>query len=583
VAGEDERAGTCGNCSAPLARGQRYCLGCGERTGPRSAQLLALLNRVRDRPSAASSQREEPSEAQLATGGAPRGGGQARGRRATRAGWRAASLAPALARVGELPPPSRRVAALLVLAFLGFGVLLGKVVSAPVEDSLAASARPHLKLLLPAASATAAATPEASAASAEPPQAVAEATPEPAEAPQPASSPAPAQSTGGSAKPGAGSQNGGGGGGKSTSPPANGPATKLPPFKHVFVIMLSDEPYASVFGPASTAPYLSHTLEHRGELLVRYYAVAHEQLANGIALLSGQGPTPATAANCPVYSDLAPATAAGEGQVTGEGCVYPASTETLPGQLAAKHLTARAYVQGIDEPGATAMACAHPGLGQADPSAGQSGTSAGASAAVQAYATFRNPFVYFHALSDSPACALDDVGLAGLGGDLASAKRTPSFSYIVPDRCHDASPGPCPGGGAGGVPGADELLKQLVPKILASRAYKHGGLLVITSDEAPSSGEYADSSSCCSQPRFPSLPAPAGPAAALPPEGGGQVGALLLSPFVKGGAVSQESFNHFSLLRTVEDVFGLEHLGYAAAAHLGALEPSLFLAKPQGK
>jgi len=271
-----------------------------------------------------------------------------------------------------------------------------------------------------------------------------------------------------------------------------------------------------------------------------------------------------------------PASVAGEGQLTGEGCVYPTSTETLPGQLTAKHLSWRAYVQGIDEPGVTAPACAHPGLGQADPSA------TGATA-TQAYATFRNPFVYFHALSDSPTCALDDAGLAGLAGDLSSAKRTPSFSYIVPDRCHDASPGPCPGGGAGGVPGADELLKQVVPKILASQAYKHGGLLVITSDEAPSSGEYADSSSCCGQPRFPNLPAATGSAAALPPEGGGQVGALLLSPFVKGGAISQESFNHFSLLRTFEDLFGVKHLGYAAGAHVGSLEPSLFLAKPLTK
>ena len=68
--------------------------------------------------------------------------------------------------------------------------------------------------------------------------------------------------------------------------------------------MLDDEPYATVFGPASPAHYLTGTLENKGELLLRYYAVAHEQLANGIALLSGQGPTPQTAQNCPTYEDL---------------------------------------------------------------------------------------------------------------------------------------------------------------------------------------------------------------------------------------------------------------------------------------
>jgi hypothetical protein len=555
LAGSDGRAGTCEDCSAPLARGQRYCVACGERNGPRNPQLLDLLGRAGERTGDTPGQ-PQPSAPPLA---AP---GESRRRRVPQ-------LTAGLARVGELTPPSRRVSALLVLAFLGFGVLLGNVASSRVEYSLAASARPQIKLLLPAVSTAAATTPEASTA-VEPPEATAEPTPEAANTPERASSPAttqPAAATNESKD--------GEGGNKSSAPAANGPATKLPAIKHVFVIMLSNEPYASVFGPASTAPYLSHTLERRGELLVRYYAVAHQQLANEIALLSGQGPTPATAANCPVYSDLAPASVAGEGQLTGEGCVYPASTETLPGQLSAKHLTARAYVQGIDEAGVTAPACAHPTIAQPDPS-GEGAT------ATQAYATFRDPFVYFHGLIDSPACALDDVGLASLDGDLSSAKRTPSFSYIVPDRCHDASPGPCPGGGAGGLAAANALLEQIVPKILASQAYKHGGLLVITTDEAPSSGEYADSSSCCGQPRFPNLPAPAGSAAALPPEGGGQVGALLLSPFVKGGAINQESFNDFSLLRTFEDFFGAKHLGYAGGAHVGSLEPSLFLAKPQG-
>lgn len=570
MARADERAGTCEDCAAPLARGQRYCLGCGERTGPRSAQLLELLGRLREH---ATDDPQGPGMRQpqtAASGVVPGGERRARSRR------RVPALGPAIARVGELPAPSRRVSALLVLAFLGFGVLLGNVASSRVEDSLAASAGQHFKLLLPAASAAATAAPESSTASTEPPEAGVEPTPEAAETVEPSSAPAqttPAART----DAGGGSQRGAGGDGKSTVPAADAPATKLPPIKHVFVIMLSNEPYASVFGPASSAPYLTRTLERRGELLVRYYAVAHEQLANGIALLSGQGPTPATAANCPVYSELTPASVGGDGQLSGEGCVYPASTETLPGQLAAKRLSARAYVQGIDEAGVAATACAHPVLGQPDTSAAATGT------AVQAYATFRNPFVYFHALSDSPACALDDVGLASLDDDLASAKRTPSFSYIVPDRCHDASPGPCPGGGVGGVAGADALLKQIVPKILASQAYKHGGLLVITTDEAPSSGEYADSSSCCGQPRFPNLPPPTGPAAALPPEGGGQVGALLLSRYVKPRTVSQEPYDHFSLLRTLEDLFGLGHLGYAAAAHVEPFEPSLFLAKPSGK
>ncbi len=473
-----------------------------------------------------------------------------------------------LARLNQLRLPSWRVSVVLVLAFFGFGLLLGNAAGSRVDYS-AAAARGPVKLVLPAASPSSDTTGEAEA-EVEPPPAAEEPTPEAAtaEATPSAPSPAPKQNSSTQASGEGGAQ---GKGGASTPAPGS-PATKLPTIEHVFVIVLSNEPYASVFGPESKAPYLAHTLEKRGELLARYYAIAHQQLPNGIALLSGQGPTPATAANCPTYTDLAPASAAGEGQVLGEGCVYPATVPTLPGQLEVKHQAWRAYVQGIGEAGGPA-ACAHPAPGQPDPTAATPPPA-------QAYATFRNPFVYFHSLIDSPTCAQDDVGLAALDADLASAKRTPSLSYIVPDRCHDASPGPCPGGGAGGLPAADGLLQQLVPKILASPAYKQGGLLAITVDAAPSSGEFADSSSCCGQPSFPNLPAPSGSAAALGPEGGGQVGALLLSPFVKGGVITQEQYDHFSLLRTIEDLFGLKHLGYAASGKVKSLAPSLFLAKP---
>jgi len=52
-----------------------------------------------------------------------------------------------------------------------------------------------------------------------------------------------------------------------------------------------------------------------------------------VALISGQGPTPATAANCPEYKDVSPGTLNAEGQAEGDGCVYPAEVKALPGQL----------------------------------------------------------------------------------------------------------------------------------------------------------------------------------------------------------------------------------------------------------
>lgn len=486
--------------------------------------------------------------------------------RALGAGPGGAEARKAWARV--LPPA--QVSALLLVAFLGFGVAMGAV----AKGSGARRARPREVLVAQVPVATPGATAPAKSS---PPASEPEATPSssPAtEAPAPAGTTTSSSSSGAAKNRGAGSSgsSGSSGSGEGSSGGEAGAApTKLPGVKHVFVVMLDDEPYATAFGPASPAHYLTGTLERQGALLVRYYAVAHEQLANAIALVSGQGPTPQTAQNCPTYEGLAPGTAGADGQALGHGCVYPSATQTLAGQLAAKHLTWRAYLEGMDEPGAGAGgaygACGHPPLGASDP------TAAPAPPAGQAYATWRNPFVYFHSLVDSTACASNDVGLDRLKSDLAGATSAPSFAYVVPDRCHDGNPTPCAPGAPAGMQAADGWLKKVIPQITASQAYKQNGLLVLTVDEAPSSGEFEDSSSCCGQPAFPNLPAPAG---GIGPPGGGQVGALLLSPFIKGGATVQDTYSHFSLLRTIEDLFKLGHLGYAGGKEVSSFAPALF-------
>lgn len=469
--------------------------------------------------------------------------------------------------------PPAQISALLLVAFLGFGVAMGAV----AKGSGARRVRPREVLVARAPVATP--SPTTTAAKSSPPAAEPEATPSVSAESEgstgagtsTSSSSASKSTTKSSSGTSGSSGSSGSGGGSSGGGEEGATPTKLPGVKHVFVVMLDDEPYAAAFGPASPAHYLTGTLEHQGALLVRYYAVAHEQLANAIALVSGQGPTPQTALNCPTYENLVPGSAGAGGQMIGHGCVYPSATQTLAGQLTAKHLTWRSYQEGMDEPGAGAGsmygACGHPALGAPDP------TSASTPPTGQAYATWRNPLVYFHSVIDSSACASDDVGLDKLKPDLASAKSTPSFAYVVPDRCHDGNPTPCAPGAPAGMSAANGWLQKVVPEIIASKAYKDNGLLVLTVDEAPSSGEFEDSSSCCGQPAFPNLPAPTG---GIGPPGGGQVGALLLSPFIKGGAIVQDTYNHFSLLRTVEDLFGVEHLGYAGGKEVSSFATSLF-------
>jgi phosphatidylinositol-3-phosphatase len=453
---------------------------------------------------------------------------------------------------GGLRIPSPRISALLVVAFVGFGALLGSAGSNPVK--LSASAAPALKVLVP--SSGAGSTGGSSTASSEPPEAAAEPTPSSEGGGEDASS----ASTGTKSKQ---EQAAGKEAKESEAGSTTAKAAKLSDIKHVFLIVLSDQPYASDFGPESQAHYLASTLEGKGELLVHYDAIAHEQLPNGVALISGQGPTSQTAADCPTYSPFSSTGTGDEEQLDGEGCVYPSSVKTLPGQLEAKHLSWRAYIQGADEGGPGPGACAHPASEAADPTS-----------AAGAYATYRNPFVYFESIAQSPDCQADDVGLGALKGDLAGAPaKVPSLSYIAPDRCDDGGPTACSPGAPTGPGDADSFLQQVVPEIMASKAYKKDGLLVITTDEAPSSGELADSSSCCGQPAYPNYTAPE------LNHGGGAVGALLLSPLVKGATTSQEPYDHYSLLRTIEDVFGLGHIGYAALGSVKSFSASLLNGK----
>lgn len=585
VPGDEQQIDTpagdrCDACSAALLRDQRYCLACGARRGPLPAPVAGLIATGLRAGDAWSDPAPDPTLAGAAEG---------------------------LAYDGEEDDapswmPAPRAAAVAVMALLAFGAVVGSVVSPPADS--AGGAPILVALQSPAQQATSDAGASDGAVSADDSSSTADAAPAPVTvvAPQaPAASGAPA--------------------------PTLPDAPALPDVRHVFLVVLSGHGFGEAFGPDSPAPYLAKELPRQGELLQNYYGVAQSELANGMALISGLGPTAQTAANCPQYGDVAPGTVGSDGQVAGDGCVEPAKAQTLGDQLTAAGRTWRAYVEDEDKgPAGTATSCRHPVPGSADPAqAPQPG---------DAYVTWRDPFVYFHSTIDSPTCASEDVGLDRLAQDLRSTTTTPALSYVVPDRCHDGTDAPCTPGAPAGLAAADAFLRTVVPEIVRSPAYRDNGLIAITFDEAPQSGPHADSSSCCDEPTFANLAAPpagtgttptttttttvpaattttpttttpAPPTTTVPattptapattptgttpapagvpasPPGGGQVGLLLLSPFVKPGTLNTtESYDHFSLLRSIEDLFALPHLGYAADPALPAFDTVVYNAKP---
>jgi hypothetical protein len=350
--------------------------------------------------------------------------------------------------------------------------------------------------------------------------------------------------------------------------------------KHVFVIVLENEGFNTTFGPQSPAPYLSQTLTRAGVLLTQYYGTGHASLDNYIAMISGQSATPETRNDCQTYADFVLTGMTPDGQAIGHGCVYPDAVKALPDQLNRIGKTWRAYMGDMgNDPSRESRTCGHPILNTLDHTQSAEAPTAAVPSGDQ-YAARHNPFVYFHSIIDSPLCDQNVVNLDRLSTDLNSEWTTPNFVFVTPNLCDDGHDGPCVNGQPGGLVSADAFLQKWVPKIMASAAYKQDGLIVITFDEGEigvvrnPDGTFtvnAPGLFCCNEQPGPNL-APFPQSTSIGPftlsfqsYGGDRTGAVLLSPILRPGTVSNTPFNHFSLLKSLEDIFDTdEYLGYAA-------------------
>jgi phosphatidylinositol-3-phosphatase len=139
------------------------------------------------------------------------------------------------------------------------------------------------------------------------------------------------------------------------------------------------------------------------------------------------------------------------------------------------------------------------------------------------YARKHNPAISFTDISRSPARCANITDFSHF--DPAAA----AFELIVPNLCHDMHD--C------AVSAGDEFLKGFVPKILNSPPWQQGGVLFITWDEGVTNAG-----------------------------GGGRVPLLVISNQVDKGFRSKTAYNHYSLVRTVEDAWGLPCLNQSCQA-----------------
>lgn len=341
-----------------------------------------------------------------------------------------------------------------------------------------------------------------------------------------------------------------------------------PPIGHVFVITLENQSYSGTFGDPAADPYLAQTLPAKGALLTQYYATGHESNDNYISMVSGQGPNAQNQSDCQYYDDfVGTGPTAPDGQAVGSGCVYPQQVQTIGNQLTENGLTWKGYMEDMgNDPARESPVCGHPTLNSQDQT--QSAVSG------DGYVTRHDPFVYFHSVvDDSSYCDSHVVplgsssgelpagaprGTTGLATDLKRASSTPNLSFIVPNLCDDGHDYPCSNqpSGTSALSDIDTFLAKWIPLITTSPAFKQNGLLVVTFDE--SSGPQSDASACCGETAGPNTPLPG-----ITGLGGGRVGAVLISPFIRPGTVSQASYNHYSLLASIESYFRVPKLGYA--------------------
>lgn len=249
----------------------------------------------------------------------------------------------------------------------------------------------------------------------------------------------------------------------------------------VFTIAMENHSFAQIIGN-SEAPYIN-ALAHQNAVAAGYHdSFVHPSKPNYIWMTAGQ--------NFGILNNSDP----------GAGNTIDTNAH-LADQIELAGLTWRTYQESMGEP------CGLQSHGT--------------------YAVKHNPFAYFEDVNGwdgttfqpSERCDEHIVDYTEFGGDLA-AGTLPDYVFITPNLANDMHDGSV---GAG-----DRWLSQEVPQILASDAYRRGGVLFLLWDEG--AGQSDD-------PPF-----------------------LAISPNAKPGFVSETEYDTSSYLETVQSILGLEPL-----------------------
>jgi phosphatidylinositol-3-phosphatase len=295
----------------------------------------------------------------------------------------------------------------------------------------------------------------------------------------------------------------------STSVFASSSRIDLKNYQHVFVIMMENTSYGSLIGN-SNAPWINAAAQTSG-LATSYFGVTHPSQPNYVAATSGS--TNGVADDSDTTIDV----------------------PNIVDQLENHGKTWKAYMQSFSLCSSPlAHACGN-----------------------QLYERKHNPFVSFADVQNDPARMANIVDLSRLDSDLA-AGTVSSYVWVSPDQCHDmhgrAAPASDPCSFANEqllISAGDSFLSNEVSRITSSSAWTGNSVIFIAWDESDFTGNgfngFGDDSGCCDS---------------TPNQGGGHVVLLAISHSDHTARTSSISYNHYSMLRTIEDGWHLGCLGF---------------------
>ncbi|TAM78347.1 phosphoesterase [bacterium] len=317
----------------------------------------------------------------------------------------------------------------------------------------------------------------------------------------------------------------------------------VPRYDHIIVIVEENEGSGAIIGNSNAPAITALAREYRSA--TRFYAETHPSEPNYVAMIGGDtfGIQDDDAFYCtarrmdehcgnayqPGYAD------------------HTVDAQSLPSQLEQAKLTWRGYFGGFDPATPDAIFSA-----------------AGANRPAALYAAKHNPFLNFRALRSEPSFWSHISPLDRLQRDLASSSL-PNFAFVVPDQCddmHGLHPGPnVPADCASTnrqqrIARGDAMVARLMHAIEASPAWKSSAnvAVVLTFDENDDDARAEGTQGCCG-----SAPTRAAN------QGGGLIPTIVATNHGRRALADSTPYNHYSLLRTVEDAFGIR----AYLAHAG--------------